>query len=382
MQNFTYHNPTKIVFGKGTIAELPKLIPAGSRVLITYGGGSIKRNGVYDQVKKALQAYAVFEFGGIEPNPEYETCMKAVALGKREKVDFLLAVGGGSVVDGTKFIAAALKWKGPDPWDIVRNRPPLQDAVPMGCIITLPATASEMNMISVMSRRQTATKRSFRDPHVFPRFSILDPETTFSLPERQMCNGIADTFVHVIEQYLTYDQRAPLQDRQAEAILLTLFEEAEKARKNPRDYDARASLMWCATQALNGHLGCGVATDFATHGIGHEITALYGLDHARTLAIVLPSLWRHQIERKKGKLAQLGRRVFGLSGDDRTVAEGAIRRTEEWLHSLGIGTTLKAHSIPAEAAAAVAAKLEGQRLGEHQAITSREVAEILTMAAG
>ena len=382
MQNFTYYNPTQIVFGKGMIAELPRLIPAGSRVLITYGGGSIKKNGVYDQVTKALAAYAVFEFGGIEPNPEYETCMRAVALGKREKVDFLLAVGGGSVVDGTKFIAAAIRWKGPEPWDIVKDRPPLDDAVPMGSIITLPATASEMNMISVMSRRATGTKRSFRDPHVFPRFSILDPETTFSLPERQMNNGIADTFVHVIEQYLTYDQGAPLQDRQAEAILLTLFEQAERAGKNPRDYDARASLMWCATQALNGHLGCGVTGDFATHQIGHEITALYNLDHARTLAIVLPSLWRQQIERKKGKLAQLGRRVFGLTGDDLTVANAAIRRTEEWFHSLGIGTTLKAHSIPSEAATLIPKKLEGQVFGEHKAITSRDIAEILAMAIG
>lgn len=382
MQNFTYFNPTRIVFGKGMIGELPKLVPAGSRVLVVYGGGSIKKNGVYDQVTKALAGYTVCEFGGIEPNPEYETCMKAVALGKREKVDFLLAVGGGSVVDGTKFIAAALRWKGPEPWDIVKDRPPLEDAVPFGSIITLPATASEMNMISVMSRRATNTKRSFRDPLVFPRFSILDPETTFSLPERQMNNGIADTFVHVIEQYLTYDQKAPLQDRQAEAILLTLLEEAEKVKKNPRDYDARASLMWCATQALNGHLGCGVTADFACHQIGHELTALYNLDHARTLAIVLPSLWRQQIERKKGKLAQLGRRVFGLAGDDLSVASAAIRRTEEWFHSLGIGTTLKAHAIPAEAATVIARKLEGLKFGEHQAITSRDVAEILAMASG
>jgi NADP-dependent alcohol dehydrogenase len=383
VQNFTYYNPTRIVFGKGTIAELPRLIPAKSRVLITYGGGSIRNNGVYDQVKKALAGYTLSEFGGIEPNPEFETCARAVALGKRDNVDFLLAVGGGSVVDGTKFIAAAMRWKGPDPWDIVKNRPPLEDAVPMGCIITLPATASEMNMISVMSRRETGTKRSFRDPLVFPRFSILDPETTFSLPERQMNNGIADTFVHVIEQYLTTcDQAAPLQDRQAEAILLTLFDEAEKVRKNPRDYDARASLMWCATQALNGHLGCGVTTDFATHQIGHELTALYNLDHARTLAIVLPSLWRQQFERKRAKLAQLGRRVFGLSGDDDTVARGAIRRTEEWFHSLGIGTTLKSHSIPMEAASLVPKRLEGQTFGEHKAITSRDIAEILSMAAG
>ncbi len=202
-------------------------------MLITYGGGSIKRNGVYEQVKKALAGYPVFEFGGIEPNPEYETCMKAVALGRREKVDFLLAVGGGSVLDGTKFIAAAMRWKGADPWDIVKDRPEIEDAVPMGSVLTLPATGSEMNMISVMSRRETGTKRSFRSPLIYPRFSILDPETTYSLPERQLNNGIADTFVHVVEQYLTWDQGAPLQDRQAEAVLLTLLEEAAKVKKDP-----------------------------------------------------------------------------------------------------------------------------------------------------
>jgi NADP-dependent alcohol dehydrogenase len=382
MQNFTYYNPTKIVFGRGMIAELPGLIPSGSRVLITYGGGSIKRNGVYDQVKKALAGYPVFEFGGIEPNPEYATCIKAVDLGRREKVDFLLAVGGGSVLDGTKFIAAAIRWKGPDAWDIVKHRPELDDAVPMGSVLTLPATGSEMNMISVMSRRETGTKRSFRSPLVYPRFSILDPETTYSLPERQLANGIADTFVHVVEQYLTWPQAAPLQDRQAEAVLLTLLEEAAKVRKDPRDYDVRANLMWCATHALNGQLGCGVATDLATHQIGHELTALYNLDHARTLAIVLPSLWRHQIARKRAKLAQLGRRVFGLSGDDVTVAGAAIRRTEDFFHSLGIGTTMKAHSIPAEAATLIPKRLDGQAFGEHQAIRSLDIAEILANAVG
>jgi len=239
-----------------------------------------------------------------------------------------------------------------------------------------------MNMISVMSRKETSTKRSFRDPHIFPRFSILDPETTYSLPERQMNNGIADTFVHVVEQYLTWDQSAPLQDRQAEAILLALFEEAPKAKMDPRNYDVRANLMWCATQALNGLLGCGVTTDFATHQIGHELTVLYNLDHARTLAVVLPSLWRHQIGRKKGKLAQLGRRVFGLSGDDPTVANGAIRKTEEFFHSLGIGTSMKAHSIPVEAATIIPRRLEGQLFGEHRAIGSKDVAEILAMAVG
>ncbi len=293
MLNFTYHNPVKVVFGKGAIAELPKLIPAEAKVLMTYGGGSIKQNGVYEQVIHAMQGRPMLERGGIEPNPRYETCMKAVELAKAEGVDFLLAVGGGSVVDGTKFIAAAVPYRGGDPWDMLLDwgRVPA-NPLPLGCVLTLPATGSEMNGGAVISRESTGEKLFFVTPQTFPRFSILDPETTYSLPPRQVANGIVDAWVHTTEQYLTYPAEAPLQDRQAEAILLTLIEEGPKALADPQNYAVRANLMWCATQALNGLIGCGVPQDWATHMIGHELTALYGIDHAQSLALVLPGVLR------------------------------------------------------------------------------------------
>ena len=313
MLNFTYHNPVQIVFGKGSIAELPKLVPAEAKMLLTYGGGSIKRNGVYEQVTPRPAGRRMIEFGGIEPNPRYETCLKAVELARAEGVEFLLAVGGGSVVDGTKFIAAAVPYKGKDPWDMLTNwiRVPA-NPLPLGCVLTLPATGSEMNGGAVISRNATQEKLYFVSPRTFPRFSILDPETTYSLPPRQTANGIVDALVHTTEQYLTYPADAPLQDRQAEAILLTLIEEGPKALADPQNYAVRANLMWCATQALNGLIGCGVPQDWTTHMIGHELTALYGIDHAQSLALVLPGTLRHQRQRKRAKLLQYAQRVWNL----------------------------------------------------------------------
>ena len=383
MLNFTYHNPVKIVFGKGSIAELPKLVPAEAKVLLTYGGGSIKANGVYDQVMHAIQGRSIVEFAGIEPNPRYETCMKAVELARTEGVDFLLAVGGGSVVDATKFIAAAVPYQRKDPWDMLINwaRIPA-NPLPLGCVLTLPATGSEMNAAAVISRESVKEKLFFINPGLFPRFSILDPETTFSLPPRQVANGIVDTFVHVIEQYLTYSADAPLQDRQAEAILLTLIEEGPKTLSDPESYAVRANLMWCATQALNGLLRCGVPLDGTTHAIGHELTALYGVDHARSLAAVLPGVWRHQKERKCAKLLQYGQRVWGLTdGDDASRVDRAIEKTEEFFHSFGVGTRLADYDIPDEAIELVASRLAKRRakLGEHQDLGEKELQEILAL---
>ncbi|HCN91196.1 MAG TPA: NADH-dependent alcohol dehydrogenase, partial [Oxalobacteraceae bacterium] len=292
MLNFDFYNPTKIVFGQGRIAELPTLIPPEARVLMLYGGGSIKSNGVLDQVRAALSGYTVQEFSGIEPNPSFETLMQAVELVRKEKLDFLLAVGGGSVIDGTKFVAAAVDFEG-DPWQILKKRGAnITQALPFGSILTLPATGSEMNNGSVVTRKSLKAKVPFSSPHVFPKFSILDPATTFTLPVRQIGNGVVDAFAHVMEQYLTYPVNAPVQDRFAEGILLTLIEEGPKALAEPDDYDVRANVMWCATLALNGLIGAGVPHDWATHMVGHELTALYGLDHAQTLAIVLPSMLR------------------------------------------------------------------------------------------
>lgn len=383
MKNFTYHNPVKIVFGKQTITELKKLIPEDARVMVVYGGGSIKKNGVYDQVQAALDGFNRIEFGGIEPNPRYETCIKAIEIGRDEQVDFLLAVGGGSVIDGVKFIAAGIQYSQGDPWDILSNHAPVISAVPFGVVLTLPATGSEMNGGSVISRKSTKEKLVFGGPHTYPQFAVLDPETTYSLPERQLSNGIVDTFVHVLEQYLTYDVNTPLQDRQAEAILKTVIEEAPKVFSNPTDYDVRANLMWCATNALNNTIGLGVVSDWATHMIGHELTALYGLDHGQTLSIVMPSLLKHQKERKRGKLLQYAERVWGMDIEDpdRAIDE-VINKTREFFKSAGSPVTLSEMDVPVEAAKIVADRLQARKmkLGEHRAIGHVEVVEILTLA--
>jgi NADP-dependent alcohol dehydrogenase len=393
MLNFTFHNPVKMVFGIGTIAQVAELTPAKGRILMTYGGGSIKRNGVYEQVKLALKGRDVLEFGGIEPNPLYETCMKAVELCRNEKVDFILAVGGGSVIDGSKFIAAAVPYQGTDPWDILCASVGVQgaevkSAIPLGDVLTLPATGTEMNPTAVVSRKSTQQKRYFASPHISPRFSILDPETTFTLPEKQTANGIVDAFIHVVEQYLTSDVNSPLQDRQAEAVLLTLIEEAPKVLANPRDYDARANIMWSATCALNGLLGCGVKQDWATHMIGHELTAVYGLDHAQTLAVVLPPLLRRQKKSKLDKLVKMGERVFGIraanQADKDAAAEKTIVAIEAFFHSVGVPTKLAAYKInAADAAAAVYKQIKplNSVFGENADITP-EVSREIVAAAG
>jgi len=380
MDNFEYHNPVRIVFGKGSIAELRKLIPANARILMTYGGGSIKANGVYDQVRKALKGRRILEFGGIEPNPRYETLMRAVALGRGKKIDFLLAVGGGSVLDGTKFIAAAIPYRKGDPWAIVSEGAAVESAVALGSVLTLPATGSEMNTFAVISRNSSNEKLAFGSPHCYPRFSVLDPTVTFSLPPRQVKNGVVDAFVHVCEQYLTYENHAPLQARLAEAILLTLVEEGPKTIARPTDYAARANLMWSATMALNGLIGVGVPQDWATHTIGHEITALYGLDHAQTLAVVLPGVLASQKARKRGRLAQCAERVFGVKGGSPARrAEAGIRKIEGFFRSLGVKTRLSEYGIDADRCAVqVSERLKGRvPLGEHEALGTKEIAALL-----
>jgi len=382
MLNFEYWNPTKILFGKGQIASISREIPAGTKVLMTYGGGSIRANGVYDQVKAALAHCTVIEFGGIQPNPEYRTLMEAVKLARAEKAGFLLAVGGGSVLDGTKFIAAAIPFEG-EPWDIVQKNAEVKSAVPLASVLTLPATGSEANPFAVISRSETCEKLAFSSPHVYPRFSVLDPETTFSLPPRQIANGIVDAFVHTLEQYLTFPARAELNDRFAEAILQTLVEIGPKTLANPQDYDARATFVWTATMALNGLIGCGVPQDWATHMIGHELTALYGIDHARTLAVVAPHLYRVLRRDKAAKLLQYGERVWGIrEGAEEERIEAAIRRTEEFFESLGVPTRLARYEgVRPETPKEVASRLERRgmtKLGERGAVAPAAVEEILS----
>lgn len=380
MENFTFHNPVKVLFGKGKIAAIAKEIPRAARVLMTYGGGSIMKNGVYEQVRAALGGRDVAEFGGIEPNPVYETLLRAVDEVRAGDRDFLLAVGGGSVLDGTKFIAAAATFSG-DPWDMLANNAPVQSALPLGAVLTLPATGSEMNGYAVISRQATRDKLAFGSPLLHPRFSVLDPETAFSLPPRQIANGVVDAFAHVLEQYLTYPVNAPLQDRIAEAILLTLIEEGPKTLARPRDYDARANVMWCAAMALNGLIAAGVPQDWTTHMIGHEITALHGLDHAQTLAVVFPGTLRARRAAKRGKLLQYAGRVWGIAagGEDERI-EGAIEKTRLFFESVGVRTRLSDYGVPPDTVSRVAERFAARgwtQVGERQDIGPREVEEIL-----
>ena len=380
MQNFIYKNPTEILFGRGMIAEIAGRVPEDAPVLFLYGGGSIKRNGVYDQVKAALKKHRAVEFGGIEANPFYETCLAAVDVVKRERVGFILAVGGGSVLDAGKFIAAAARFSGADPWDILRSGgKAVQAALPVGTVLTLSATGSEANGNSVISRRATQEKLPFTSNHSFPVFSVLDPETTFTLPPKQVRNGVVDAIAHVMEQYMTFPADAPLQDRMAESVLQTLVEVGPVTLAEPKNYEARAAFMWSATLALNTLLGCGVPQDWATHMIGHELTAFYGLDHAETLAIVMPGVWQHKLAQKKAKLEQYGRRVWNVAS-----AEAAIEKTEAFFNSIGMPTRLRAYNIAAEEAAAKISGRFAERkatFGEHGDIGPAAAAAILRLRA-
>lgn len=382
MQNFDYYNPTRIVFGENTIGRLNELLPAGARVLLLYGGASAEKNGTLAEVRAALAGYDFAEFGGIEPNPSYETLMRAVAQVRREQRDFLLAVGGGSVIDGTKFVAAAALFDG-EPWQIMQARGEnVTRALPLGSVLTLPATGSEMNNGAVITRRATHAKLPFHSQHTFPQFSILDPRKTFTLPPRQVANGVVDAFTHIIEQYLTYPAGGLAQDRFAEGLLQTLIEIGPRALAEPHNYEVRANLMWVATLALNGLIGAGVPHDWATHMIGHELTARYNIDHARTLAIVLPPMLQVRRDSKRAKLLQYAQRVWGITqGSEDERIDAAIERTRAFFESLDVKTRLHDYAINAAALDDLVAQLEAHdmtALGERQDVTlevSRRVLE-------
>ncbi len=385
MRNFEFYNPVRIYFGKGEIVQLSKLVPKGANILLTYGGGSIKKNGVYDQVIAALKGFKVIEFSGIEANPHYETLMKGVTICKEHKIDFLLAVGGGSVLDGTKFIAAAALWEGSDPWEILSRRSEMhvEKALPIGTVLTLPATGSEMNGNSVVTRWETHDKLAFDSEYVMPIFSILDPEVVFSLPQIQVANGIVDAFIHVMEQYLTFPVNAPIQDRFAESILTTLIEEGPKVLVDRANYDAAANFMWAATMALNGLIGVGVPQDWATHMIGHELTAFHGIDHGQTLCIVLPGIMKLKRENKTEKILQYGERVWQIT--EGTVDEridATIQKTVEFFESVGIKTKLADYGVGSEIVAKVVdrfVKRGIKAIGERGDLTTNDIANILEL---
>ena len=388
MNQFEITTPTTIVFGKDQLARIKSLLQqyvADKKVVILYGGGSIEKSGFLDRLKAELSGFEVHLFKGIEANPEYSTLMKAVDLIRKEKIQFMLAVGGGSVIDGAKFVSGAVHYSG-DPWDVLQRKPgcDFTVAVPFGCILTLPATGSESNSGAVISRSETKEKRTMGGPLFFPKFALLDPTFVATLPERQIANGIADAYMHTLEQYLTVPGENLLQERYAEGILSTLIEIGEKVLKNPTDYELAANLMWCANQALNGVLRCGVTTGWATHMIGHELTALHGIDHARTLAIVAPRLYELKFKSKKAKLAQYGMRVWKLSGSENEVAQKAIEKTEEFFHSLGIKTRISDYTIAYQDTAQIVHDRFVERnwlgLGEHKSLTPADAATILKAA--
>ncbi len=381
MNNFDFYNPTRIAFGEGKIAALDTLVPANARVLILFGGESARRTGTLGEVEAALGNRQVQLFGGIEPNPSFETLMEAVTVVQRDGIDYLLAVGGGSVIDGTKFVAAASVFDG-DAWDILlKGGTNIHRALPFGSVLTLPATGSEMNKGAVVTRKSLQAKLPFHSEHVFPQFSVLDPTKSFTLPPRQVANGVVDAFVHIVEQYLTYPANAPVQDRFAEGLLQTLIEIGPQALAEPENYEVRANLMWVATLALNGLIGSGVPQDWATHMLGHELTALHGLDHAQTLAIVLPSMLAERKEAKRGKLVQYAQRVWAIQhGSDDEKADAAIEKTRDFFESLGVKTRLGDYQLAAEHIDPLISSLEQHgmtALGEHNDVTPAVCRQVL-----
>jgi alcohol dehydrogenase YqhD (iron-dependent ADH family) len=386
MLNFELYNPTNLVFGKGQIEKLSTLVPEGAKIMLAYGGGSIFKNGIHEQVINNLKGFEIVEFSGIEANPHFETLMKAVAIVKEKNIDFILAVGGGSVIDGVKFISAATNFDG-NPIDILQKRLLIKDlskVIPFGTVLTLPATGSEMNSGAVVTIEATQEKLAFGGSALFPKFSICDPTVIASLPKRQLQNGVVDAYTHVLEQYLTYPHEGYLQDRIAEGILQTLIQVGPQVVENPKDYALASNFMWSCTMALNGLIQKGVPSDWATHMIGHELTALYGIDHARTLAVVGPNLYRVMFETKKGKLAQYGKRIFNLTGTDDEIANEAINKTVEFFHTMGMDTKLSDYTKDFEKTADFIVnrfeEREWKALGEKQNITLEKVKEIVEMS--
>ena len=383
MLNFTFHNPTKVLFGKCTICQLAGEIPPGARVMVAFGAESARKYGVLDEVLRALAGFDVTEFGGIEANPEYDKLCSGIALAREKKIDFLLAVGGGSVIDGTKFMAAAIPFAG-EPYQLMENKgAAIRQALPLGAVLTLPASGSEMNNRAIISRRAVNWKRAAMNDWFFPRFAVLDPTKTCTLPPMQTANGVVDTFVHVLEQYLTYPVQGKVQDRLAEGLLLLLIEEGPKALVEPENYDVRANLMWASTLGLNGLIGAGVPQDWAAHRAGYELTVLYGLAHAQTLAVLVPAMLKVRSAGKKQKLLQYGERVWGVSsGTEASRINAAIDRTRVFFETMGLPTRLEDYGIKkvdADRVVELLAEHGLTQMGESGDVTPDTIREILAL---
>jgi NADP-dependent alcohol dehydrogenase len=381
MLDFVFQNPTKIIFGKSSISKIFGEIPREAKVLVTYGGGSAERSGVLDEVKDSLPGYDLTFFGGIEPNPEYETIMKGAALAREKKIDFLLAIGGGSVIDGTKFMAAVIPFQD-DPALLLENAgSAIIRALPIGVVLTLPASGSEMNSRAIISRKESRHKRAVMNSFLFPRFAVLDPTKSYTLPVRQIGNGVVDTFVHVLEQYMTYPVEGKVQDRLAEGLLHVLIEEGPKALIEPENYDVRANLMWCATLGLNGLIGAGVPQDWAAHRIGYELTVLYGMDHAQTLAVLVPAIFKIMEISKREKLLQYAERIWEIGeGSEADRIDTAIEKTRDFFEKMRVPTRLGDYSVTDKCIPQVVELLQAHgmlALGEHQSVTPEIVEKIL-----
>ncbi|GAM58363.1 NADH-dependent butanol dehydrogenase A [Vibrio ishigakensis] len=341
MYNFDFCNPTRILFGEGSVDKMAKYIPAEAKVLVVYDS-IIEQIGILDKVL-AKVPNQVIKFDKIQSNPKFEILMEAVEMVREQGLDFILAVGGGSTMDGAKFISIASHNKAfiGNEAEILHITPMdddrITESIPVGTVVTLPATGSEMNPHAVISHGED--KLGISSPFVYPKFSVLDPTYTYSLPRGQVANGIADSFIHTAEQYVTYPAEGRFQDRTAEGIMRTLIEVSEKTLNDPTDYDARANLMWCSTMALNGLIGSGVPQDFATHMIGHEVTSLFNIPHAPSLVMIMPALWRVRKEQKAAKLVQFAERVWDITeGSDDEKIDLAIQKTEDFFRSLGLKT--------------------------------------------
>jgi NADP-dependent alcohol dehydrogenase len=380
---FQLCNPTDIRFGQGQIASLRELVPVGARVLLVYGGGSIKQNGVYEQIKAALRAVDVTEFGGVEVNPVYETLQRASLTGRNAKVDFVLGVGGGSVIDASKFLAAMIASGEDDPWDRLVASGEGIEPLPNGAVLTLPATGSESNPTSVISHHGRRLKLPVAMQSMRPRFAIMDPTTMLSLSRRQLENGVVDSFIHTLEQYLTLPVNAPVQFGYSETLLEVLLHWGPILVEQ-RSEEACENVMWAANQALNGLIGAGVPQDWSTHYIGHAITALHGIDHARTLTMIMPTLLRYKKPQKLAMLARYGRRVWKIDdADDARVADLAIAKTEDFMRQMGCPVRISDAGIAIDGDELVAhlEQAKHTRLGESGDIHPDDVRKILRLAA-